>query len=66
MIFRGGRFYATAAIAGSVLYIVLQSVIERTVAATAGTALIAALRTTAVHWGLSEPIYGRRREEEGS
>jgi uncharacterized membrane protein YeiH len=66
LIFRGGRFYATAAIAGVALYLVLQLVIERNVAALAGMALIAALRIAAIHWRLNMPVYRLPRAEEES
>ena len=66
LIFRRRRFYATAAIAGVVLYLVLQTVIERTVAALAGMALIAALRIAAIHWSLKVPVYRLPHAEEES
>lgn len=65
LIFRGGRFYATAAIAGVVSYLLLQIVIDRTVAALLGMALIAALRIAAVHWSLEVPVYRLARDDEG-
>lgn len=65
LIFRGGRFYATAAIAGVVSYLLLQLVVERTVAALIGMALIAALRIGAIHWSLEVPVYRLSREDEG-
>ena len=66
LIFRSGRFYATAAIAGVVLYLVLQTVIERNVAALAGMALIAGLRVAAIHWRLNMPVYRLPRADEES
>ncbi len=57
LIFRRGRFYATAAIAGVVLYLLLQLVIERTLAALAGMLLIATLRIVGIHWRLQLPVY---------
>ena len=57
LICRGGRFYATAAIAGVVLYLLLQAAIEQTLAALAGMLLIAALRIAAIHWRLKLPVY---------
>jgi len=66
LIFRGGRFYATAAIAGIVAYLVLQTIVERNVAALAGMALIVGLRIAAIHWRLNVPVYRLpRTEEEG-
>ena len=66
LIFRRRRFYATAAIAGVVLYLVLQTVTQRTVAALAGMTLIAALRIAAIHWGLRLPVYRLPHADEES
>lgn len=66
LIFRRGRFYATAAIAGVAAYLLLQPVIERAIAALAGMSLIAALRIAAIHWGLKLPVYTLPRGEDES
>jgi uncharacterized membrane protein YeiH len=66
LIFRGGRFYATAAIAGVVLYLLLQLAVERTVAAIAGMLLIAVLRVAAIHWRLKLPVYTVPHSDDGS
>lgn len=57
LILRRGRFYATAAIAGALVYLVLQQVLDRTTASLVGMACIAALRIAAIHWALSLPVY---------
>jgi uncharacterized membrane protein YeiH len=57
LILRRGRFYATAAIAGIVLYLLLALVIPSPIAAIAGMCAIAALRIAAIHWDLSLPVY---------
>jgi uncharacterized membrane protein YeiH len=57
LILRRGRFYATAAIAGIVLYLLLELVIDRTAAALGGMFAIAALRIAAIHWDLTLPVY---------
>jgi uncharacterized membrane protein YeiH len=55
LILRRGRFYATAAIAGIVLYLLLELVIAPTAAALGGMFAIAALRIAAIHWDLTLP-----------
>lgn len=57
MVMRRGRIYATAAILGAGVYLVLQSFIDRTVAALAGMACIAALRFAAILWDLTLPVF---------
>jgi uncharacterized membrane protein YeiH len=57
LILRRGRFYATAAIAGIVLYLLLELVIAPTAAALGGMFAIAALRIAAIHWDLTLPVY---------
>jgi len=57
LILRRGRFYATAAIAGVIVYLLLELVLPRNVAALAGMASIAALRIAAIHWALALPVY---------
>ena len=65
LILRRGRFYATAAIAGSVAYLLLQHVVDRTTAALLGMACIAALRIAAIHWQLVLPVYHLPDEKHG-
>ena len=57
LIFRKGQIYATAAIAGAVVYLVAQSAIDRTAAALAGMACIAALRLGAIAWNWTLPVF---------
>ena len=57
LIFRKGELYATAAIAGATLYLVLEAVgIPRQAAALIGMAAIAGLRLAAILWGLHLPV----------
>lgn len=56
MILRKGQIYATAAIAGCLVYLALQQVIDRTGAALAGMACIAALRLAAIAWNWTLPV----------
>jgi uncharacterized membrane protein YeiH len=64
LILRRGRFYATAAIAGTVLYLVLEVFVARPIAALGGMSAIAALRIAAIHWDLSLPVYTVRGERD--
>lgn len=57
LILRRGRIYATAAITGTILYLLLENVIDRTVAALAGMAAVAALRFAAIVWNLTLPVF---------
>lgn len=58
MILRKGQIYATAAIAGIVLYLLLQVwSVPRDDAALAGMAAIAGLRLAAIAWNLTLPVF---------
>lgn len=58
LILRRGNIYATAAIAGIILYLVLKRLgLDPSIAALSGMALIAGLRLAAITWGLMLPIY---------
>ncbi len=58
MILRRGQIYATAAIAGSALYLVLQEAgAERVVAAFFGMAAVAILRIAAIVWEITLPVF---------
>jgi len=57
LILRRGQIYATAAIAGVVLYLLLQYAIDRTFAALAGMACIAAIRLGAIVWNWTLPVF---------
>ncbi len=63
LILQRGRFYATAAIAGAVVYLLLEQLMPRTQAALVGMACIAALRIAAIHWELVLPVYRVPDEE---
>jgi len=57
LIFRKGSLYATAALAGAVLYLVLERVgTPAPVPTFAAMATIAALRLASVYWGLALPV----------
>ncbi len=57
LILRKGQIYATAAIAGVVLYLLLQAVIDRTLAALAGMICIAAIRLGAIAFNWTLPVF---------
>lgn len=66
LIMRRGRIYATAAVFGIIVYLALQLVLDRRVAALTGMACIAALRFAAILWDLTIPVFSLRdkaREE---
>jgi uncharacterized membrane protein YeiH len=61
LVFRSGSLYATAAIAGAVAYLLLQSLgMARAPAALVGMAVIAALRFAAILWDLKLPVFSVR------
>ena len=63
LIFRRGELYATAAIVGATLYLLLEVVgAPRQVAALVGMATIAGLRLAAILWGLHLPVLPIRDE----
>jgi uncharacterized membrane protein YeiH len=57
LILRKGQIYATAAIAGAVAYLLLQTVVDRTVAGLSGMACIAAIRLGAIAWNWTLPVF---------
>ncbi|HSN21388.1 MAG TPA: trimeric intracellular cation channel family protein [Usitatibacter sp.] len=63
VILRKGQLYATASIAGAALYIVLHGPLDRTAAALAAMACIAALRIAAIVWDLTLPVFSLARGE---
>jgi uncharacterized membrane protein YeiH len=58
MILQKGQIYATAAIAGVVAYVLLQTVVDRPVAGLAGMGCIAAIRLGAIAWNWTLPVFG--------
>jgi uncharacterized membrane protein YeiH len=64
LIMRRGRMYATAAVLGVAVYLALQLVLDRTVAALLGMAFIAALRFAAILWDLTIPVFSLRDTTE--
>jgi len=57
LIMRRGRIYATAAMLGIAVYLVLQAVLDRPAAGLIGMACIAALRFAAILWDLTIPVF---------
>lgn len=57
LILRRGQIYATAAIAGAVIYLLLQDVIGSDIAALTGMAIVASLRIAAIIWNLALPVF---------
>jgi uncharacterized membrane protein YeiH len=57
LIFRKGQIYATAAILGVVVYLLLQLVLERTPAALIAMVCIAGVRLAAIAWNWTLPVY---------
>jgi uncharacterized membrane protein YeiH len=58
MVLRRGQLYATAAIAGATIYLVLQRVgVEQAVAAFIGMSVVASLRLAAIIWRISLPVF---------
>ena len=63
LLFRGGNLYASAAIAGTSAYFLLQQIgVPRATASYAAMLVIAALRFAAIAWGLKLPTFTIREE----
>ena len=63
LIFRKGELYATTAIVGATLYLLLETAgVQREMAALAGMVAIAGLRLAAILWGLHLPVLPIRDE----
>jgi uncharacterized membrane protein YeiH len=58
LILRKGQIYATAAILGVILYLLLQPYVDRSMAALAGMLCIAAVRLGAIVWNWTLPVFG--------
>ncbi|NKF22229.1 trimeric intracellular cation channel family protein [Solimonas marina] len=57
-----GHFYATAVIAGSICYLILQRLgIPRIYASFSGMAVVASLRIAAIYWNLTLPVFDLER-----
>ena len=63
LVLRKGQLYATAAIVGGIVYLVLEGPFDRTVAALAAMATIAVLRIAAIVWDLTLPVFSLSRHE---
>ena len=57
LILRRSRIYATAAIAGVIVYLAVQHVADRTLAALLGMGSIAGLRIAAIIWDWTLPVF---------
>jgi uncharacterized membrane protein YeiH len=57
LILRRGQIYATAAIAGAIVFLLLEGIVDSTVAGLAGMAVVAALRLAAIIWKISLPVF---------
>ncbi len=58
LILRRGQIYATAAIAGATLYLVLQSAgLDRSAAALTGMVTVVGLRLAAIVWRITLPVF---------
>lgn len=67
MILRRGQIYATAAIAGAVIYLALQRAgLDRSAAALMGMSVIAILRFVAIVWRITLPVFVVRDSDPGS
>lgn len=64
LILRRGRIYATAAIAGCIVYLLLQDVLGASAASVVGMVCVASLRISAIVWGLSLPVFSLPRLKE--
>jgi len=65
LVLRKGQLYATAAIIGAIVYLLLQGPVDRTVAALVAMATIAVLRIAAIVWDLTLPVFSLARHERG-
>jgi uncharacterized membrane protein YeiH len=63
LILRKGQIYATAAILGVVVYLLLQGAIERAPAALIGMVCIAGVRLAAIAWNWTLPVFTLPRSE---
>ena len=66
MVMRRGPIYATACIAGVAVYLLLETVLPRDVAAVFGMASIAALRLAAILWKLTVPVFTLGEPRDGA
>jgi uncharacterized membrane protein YeiH len=63
LILRRGRLYATAAIVGTTIYLLLTGIVGNAVAAAIGMIIIAAVRLAAIVWPLELPVYQLEGEQ---
>lgn len=63
LILRKGQIYATAAIVGIVVYLLVQPYMDRAIAAYVGMLVIAALRLGAIAWNWTLPVFSLPRPD---
>jgi uncharacterized membrane protein YeiH len=63
LILRKGQIYATAAIVGAAVYLLLQGPVDRTAAALVGMVAIAAIRLGAIIWNWTLPVFSLPRPD---
>lgn len=64
LILRRGRMYASASIAGVVAYLLLETQLDRTLAAVLGMSIIAGLRLAAIAWDLTLPVFSLPKSDQ--
>lgn len=65
LLFRGGNLYASAAVAGTTAYFLLEAGgVPRVIASQAGMVVCTALRFSAIWWGLNLPVFTIVEERE--
>jgi uncharacterized membrane protein YeiH len=64
LILRRGRMYASASIAGVVAYLLLETQVDRTLAAILGMSTIAGLRLAAIAWDLTLPVFSLPKSDQ--
>lgn len=67
LVLRRGNFYATAAIAGTSTYFLLErGGVDRAVSSLAGMCICAALRMASIWWGLTLPVFHLGEDKQGT
>lgn len=64
LILRRGRMYASASVAGVAAYLLLEWLMDRTLAALIGMGVIVALRLAAIVWDLTVPVFSLPSHED--
>jgi uncharacterized membrane protein YeiH len=67
LVFRGGNIYATAAVAGASVYLLVQQAgLDEGGATWIGMVTVAALRFAAIYWGLQIPVFDYPEHEQSA